>query len=259
MATHKNRVGISVRKTLLKKIARAIKQAQKKKNFDLILIHGAGSVGHQMAHRYGLRDGTKKDTTKWSGALQTRVMDQKLNNTIAESFVSEGLRVVSAHTATLVIQNNKTISSFNLEIIKEALEQNCIPLLYGDMVFDKILGMTICSGDTLAPYLAKKLHAQKILFATDVSGIFDKDPYLHKNARLVEKIDLHEIDKKNNIELSASHNLDVTGGLAGKIKNIALKHDPSLQSIEIFNGLKENNYDRALTGKNFPHTTIATQ
>lgn len=254
--THKNRVGISVRKNLLKKVARTIKQAQKKKRFDLVLIHGVGSVGHQMAHRYGLKDGTKNNNKKWYGALQTRVMDQKLNSAIAEIFVSEGLRVVSANTASLVIQKNKVISGFDIEVIKESVEQNCIPLLYGDMVFDKNLGMTICSGDALAPYLAKKLHAQKILFATDVDGIFDKDPYLHKNAQLIEKINLKEIGKKNNIKLSDSHNTDVTGGLAGKIKNIAFKHNASLQLIEIFNGLIEKNYSRIFLEKNFPHTKI---
>jgi len=183
------------------------------------------------------------------------VMNQKLNSAVSEIFVAEGLRVVSANTASLVIQKDKVISNFDLGVIKEAVAQNCIPLLYGDMVFDKNLGMTICSGDAIAPYLTKELHAQKIIFATDVAGIFDKDPYLHKNAKLIEKIKLKEIDGEN-IELSSSHNIDVTGGLAGKIKNIALEHDASLQSIEIFNGLEDKNYGRVLLEKKFPHTTI---
>lgn len=256
VATYKNRTGISVRKDLLKKVANAIKLAQKKEGFDLILIHGAGSVGHKMAHKYGFKEGTKDDKTKWYGALQTRVMDQKLNSAIAEIFVSAGVRVVSAHTASLVIQKNKVIVDFNLAIIKEAIAQNCVPLLYGDIVFDKTLGMSICSGDALAPYLANQLHAQKILFATDVDGIFNKDPYLFKDAQLIEKIDLNEISKEKNIAVSGSHNVDVTGGLAGKLKNIALRHVQSLQLIEIFNGLDAKNYNRIFLGKDFSHTII---
>jgi len=260
VATYKNRTGVSVRKSLLEKVARAIKLAQKKESFDLILIHGAGSVGHKMAHKYGFKEGTKDDKTKWYGALQTRVMDQKLNSAIAEIFVSASVRVVSANTASLVIQKNKVIVDFNLDVIKEAIAQNCIPLLYGDMVFDKTLGMSICSGDALAPYLAKQLHAQKILFATDVDGIFNKDPYLFKDAQLIEKIDLNEInDKEKNIAVGDSHNVDVTGGLAGKLKNITLKHAQALQSIEIFNGMNEKNYRRIFLGKDFSHTIIRAQ
>lgn len=257
IATFKNRAGASVRTKLLKSIARALKHAQQKKNFDLILVHGAGSVGHQIAHRYHLKEGTGNNKTKWHAALQTRVMTQKLNSAIAEIFISEGLRVVPTQTASLVIQKDGAITSFEAETTSEALKQNCIPLLYGDMVFDVNLGMSICSGDALAPYLAKKFRAQKILFATDVDGIFDKDPYEFKNAKLIENINIKEIGKKQDIELKGSHNLDVTGGLAGKIKKITQKHDTALQSIEIFNGLEVKNFSRIFSDMKFPHTKIS--
>lgn len=256
VATYKNRPGFSVRRTLLKKVARAIMSAQKKEDFDLIIIHGAGSAGHQIAHKYGLKDGVRGNSKKMAASLQSRVLNQKLNNVISEIFVSEGLSVVSVHTASVIIQKNKQIFKCNTETIEESLKQNCIPILYGEMVFDESFGMTVCSGDAIAPFLAEKLKAQKIFFASDIDGIFDRDPYLYRDAKLIEEISLSEIENNSKVKLTSSHNIDVTGGLLGKIKNIDFKNTPSLQSVEIFNGLKEKNYTDILTEKIFPHSRI---
>lgn len=196
MATHKNKLGASVRKKLLQEIAQAIMDAKKGNVFDLILIHGAGAAGHQLAHKYGLKDGVENSGEKWKGAFESRLVNQELNNSITKIFNSAGLRITPVHTASVIVQENKKIINCNLQIIKEALIWNCIPLLYGEMVFDTKLGMSICSGDAIAPYLAKKFNAKKILFASDVDGIFDRNPHLHKNATLLEKINLASIKKK---------------------------------------------------------------
>lgn len=256
VATYKNKLGVSLRIALLKKIAQIIKSAQKKNAFDLVLLHGAGSAGHQLAHKYNLKSGAGKNSTKWRASFESHSVNQKMDLEIVQVFLLAGLRVVSAHTASIIVQKNKKISKFNLEVIKEALRHNCIPILYGEMVFDEALGMTICSGDVIAPILAKELKAQKILFATDVDGVFDKDPYLHKDAKLLEKLSLSKIRKGKGMKLSESHNIDTTGGLAGKIRNMDFDHASSLESIEIFNGFEEDNYRKILTEKNFPHTKI---
>jgi isopentenyl phosphate kinase len=255
VATYKNRPGISVRKSLLKKIAQSIKYAQNKGKFNLIVIHGAGAGGHQLAKKYKLEKGAGNDKKKWHGALISRITNQALNNSIVEIFVKEGLRAVSANTASVVIQKNGHIEDVNLGIIKEALSQNCIPILYGEMVFDKKLGMTICSGDAIAPYLADKLKAQKMFFASDINGIFDKDPHIYKDAKLIEKINLGDI--KKNIKLSKSHNVDVTDGLSGKIKNLEKLKSSHTELIEIFNGLFEKNYGKVFLERKFIHTRIS--
>lgn len=256
VATRKDRPGISVQSELLKKIALSIRKAKIKKDFNLILIHGAGAAGHQLAKKYDLRVGVKGDENKFHGSLLSSIANQKLNNAIFEIFVSSGLRIFPAHTASTIIQKNNKISYCNLKIIKEALKKDGVPILYGEMVFDEKLDMSICSGDAIAPYLAKKLGAEKILFASDIDGIFDQDPHIHKDAKLIENIDLNKIRNNSKIKLTSSHNVDVTGGLSGKVKNIDLKHNISLRSVEIFNGLKSENYEKIILGKKFPHTLI---
>ena len=254
VATYKNRPGIALRHVLLPQIARAIKESQKKKKLGLILIHGAGGVGHRLAMKYGLQKGTRNNKNKWQGALISRLTNQKLNTAITEIFIAENLRVTPVHTASTIIQKNKKIIDCDIKIIKESLEQKCIPLLYGEMVFDKTLGMSICSGDALASYLAQSLKADKIFFASDINGLYTQDPYINKNAKLMEQLSLSEIHK--NIQLSKSHNIDVTGGLSGKIENLISLSGSSLESIEIFNGFNPSNYQKALLGQKFPHTII---
>lgn len=254
VATYKNRSGALIRTPLLAKIAESIRKAQKEKKFRLILIHGAGSIGHQLAKKYNLMSGVNGDKKKLYGSLISRLANQKLNTAITEIFIEKGLNVTPAHTSSIIIQENKRLTDCNLKIIKEALSQNYIPLLYGEMVFDTKLGMSICSGDAIAPYLAKKLKAQKIFFASDIDGIFTRDPHIHKDARLIEKVSLKDIEK--NATLSKSHNIDVTSGLLGKIKSLNIASDKSIKTVEIFNGLEGKNYERALLNKKFPHTII---
>ena len=254
VATYKNRPGFSVRRSLLRKVAIAIKSARDKKDFELILIHGAGALGHTLAKQYDLAAGVGKDEKKLRGAILSRSANQKLDNAIAEIFAAEGLSVTPVHTASVIKQNRQQITDFEMDFITEALKQNCIPMLYGDMVFDSALGMSICSGDAIAPYIAKKMKVQKIFFASDVDGIFTKDPYVFKDAILVEEIRLAEIFKK--IQLSKSHNVDVTDGLLGKIQKFKNLQDTSVATVEIFDGFDEKKYEGALLGEKFKHTVV---
>lgn len=254
--TYKNRTDFSVRKVLLKKIARAIREAKAKKDFNLILIHGAGSFGHQLAHKHKLQNGVEGDPRKMRGSLLTSMANQKLNIIVSEIFLSEGVLVESVHTGSAIVQKNKRIYNFNLEIVKQSLGNNCIPVLYGEMVLDEELGMSICSGDTIAPYLAEKLKAQQMFFASDIDGIFDNDPYHNKKAKLIEEIGISEAKAGKGVNISNSHNVDVTGGLLGKIRSLEFGEKPSLKSVEIFNGLKVENYKKILLGNDFLHSKI---
>ncbi|MFO7807441.1 MAG: isopentenyl phosphate kinase, partial [Candidatus Moraniibacteriota bacterium] len=211
VVTDKGGKGFSVREGLISEIGKEIKSAKEKKDFDLILIHGAGAAGHQLAREYNLVEGTGESKEKIRGALLSQLSNQKLNRKIFEIFLENGLEVTPLHTASTVAQESGEIAEFNLDCLKEALKNNFTPLLYGEMVFDRTKGMTICSGDSIAPYLAGKLDANRILYATDVNGIYTQDPYKNSHAELIEEISYNRIKEK--IKLSSSHNIDTTGGL----------------------------------------------
>ena len=121
--------------------------------------------------------------------------------------------------------------------------------LYGELVFDTELGMSICSGDTSAFFLAKKYDAEQVLFASDIDGIFDKDPHRYKDARMIQTTKLSDLLENKNIALEGSHSVDVTGGLANKISELARQGFPkSLKKVVVFNGLKSGIFENALSG-----------
>ncbi len=245
--TEKNRPGVFIRRKLLNEIAKDCAAAlSANKNTRLIIIHGAGSGGHQIAKQYHLENGTNNDSNKIDGALIIRAANQKLNLAITEIFLKQGVNIAPVHTASTIIQNSGKIKQCFYDVIDEALNLNCVPLLYGEMVYDQILGMTICSGDAIAVDLAKKYNASKLVFASDVDGIFDKDPHTNHDAKLIKSIILKSITTDNKILLSGSHNVDVTGGLKNKIAVLSGDDVPkSLKQVVICNGFNGGFISRA--------------
>ena len=216
------------------------------KNIQLIIIHGAGSAAHQVAKQYQLENGTKNDSMKIEGAQLIHVANQKLNLAIAEIFLNHGVNIAPVHTASVIIQRGGKINKCFYDVIDQALGSNCVPLLYGEIVFDETLGMTICSGDVIAVDLAKKYNASKIVFVSDIDGIFDKDPHVYRDAIIIKSITLDSITTNNKVTLSGSHNVDVTGGLKNKIAVLSGNDIPkSLKQVVVCNGFSAGFISRA--------------
>jgi aspartokinase-like uncharacterized kinase len=53
------------------------------------------------------------------------------------------------------------------------------------------------TSDSIATYIASRLHAAKVLLVTDVDGIFTKDPRKHADAALIERLSAEELLKLN--------------------------------------------------------------
>lgn len=148
------------------------------------------------------------------------------------------------------------MKTFSLDTLRVALKKNTVPLLYGDMVFDTTWGLSISSGDVLVAKLADTLSAEEVFFASDVDGIFSKDPHQYGDALLIEKTSLSEITN-GVITLGESHNVDVTGGLSKKFS--AFQNLSHLKSIYFFNGLSVKNFSFLFNQKNFFGTAISTK
>jgi aspartokinase-like uncharacterized kinase len=53
------------------------------------------------------------------------------------------------------------------------------------------------TSDSIAAYVASRLHVAKVLLVTDVDGIFTKDPRKHADAVLIERLSAEELLKLN--------------------------------------------------------------
>ncbi|QQS61261.1 MAG: hypothetical protein IPN70_05250 [Candidatus Moraniibacteriota bacterium] len=242
--TRKSSLKPYVRKKLLGKIATSLKKALHNEAVQIILIHGAGSIGHQIAHAYNLSEGVNNDKKKLQGSLEIRLKNQILNARIFSTFLEHSLSVIPIHTGSAIISNTKSISSINYPLIDLSLKNNLIPILYGEMVFDTTLGMSVCSGDAIAAQLATYYQAERVVFASDVDGIYSKDPYYHADAKIIPSASIKELLSPENTSLSGSHSIDVTGGIRNKILSFQKFSSPFIKDIIIFNGLHSENFEK---------------
>jgi isopentenyl phosphate kinase len=243
--TKKTQNKTETNKKLLHNIALGLKAILKKKKIKLILIHGAGAFGHTLVKKYGINNGVKSRKQLLAFA-RTRASVQKLNNEVVSELVSVGIPAVSINPFDVLEQKNKKISKFNLIPIKNVLKQNCVPVLFGDMVKDSELNYSVVSGDALISFLARKLNAEKLFLGTDVEGIFTKDPKIHASAVKVNKI--NNANYQNVLAgLGGSKSIDVTGGMKGKV--LELKKNLKGVKVIVFDLTKKENLLNIFEGK----------
>lgn len=255
--TDKGSADLIVRTEVLDAAARAIADLRvAHPDVHIIVIHGAGGPAHHLAHEYGLRGGTGVEPRKLHGALISQHANNRLNAHVMTALTNGALPATALHTASIITMTDGTVSTCDTDRIQTALAQNLIPVLYGDMVLDTTRGMSVCSGDAIAPYLAQHLGATQLFYATDVAGIFAQDPHIHPDAPHFSHISVHEA--LTGATLSTSHNTDVTGGLRGKVEAFAHLFDmTNLESVIIFDGSTCTNWNAALTDpSSITHTKV---
>lgn len=233
------------RRSVVDRLVREIKEAKSKENFDLILVHGAGSFGHPIAKKYRLAEGLI-DKSSLVGLSLCRAEMLRLKSLILAEFTMVGISADIVDTSSVAQTNNKAISVFDLNKISALLAERVVPILSGDVVSDSKQGITILSGDAIVTYLALKFKAKRVVYVTDVDGVFDTNPKLNKKAKLIKEISVGNY-KEVIGGFQSSGNSDVTGEMKGKIE-ILKKY---LLGVEIFvvNGFGRNNLRDVLVGE----------
>jgi isopentenyl phosphate kinase len=194
--------------------------AKQLKNFKkpYILIHGAGSFGHPLVKRTGIDKGIKSKDQLIAFA-ETQKLQNQLNYMVCDALIKEGIPAVPCQPSSHAVLKKGRLASLSIEAMKGMVGLGLIPVCYGVPAYDKVQGSAILSGDQIAPYLALKLRAKKIIEAGDVEGIYTCDPKTDSSAEIVK-----EINQKNFKEiegyLSGSRATDVTGGMRQKYLEI---------------------------------------
>jgi len=224
----------------------SIKDSNHEISDGLIIIHGAGSFGHPPAQKYqiGKAFTMEEYPKKRMGFSKTQNCVKKLNSIICEHFISKNIPCVSIQPSSFITTNNKRINSFNLDIIEKYLDEGFIPVIYGDVVLDSNLKIAVLSGDQILTYIAKNINfnkINKIILGTDVDGVFTKNPKKHKDGKLIEKLSsLEDLEL-----LDSTTNIDVTGGMIGKINELFKLADLGIES-KIINANKKGLIFKAL-------------
>lgn len=244
VATNKAHNKFEANARLLVQVAGEIKKAMDQKDFDLIVVNGAGPFGHTNVTEYKIENGVESDT-EFEGFSKTIMDCSQINLVVSYALARVKIRAYPLPTSAVVAQEGKKIKQFDIGNLERVLALRMVPVMNGTMVPDTKLRGSVCSGDAIIAYLAKKLKASAVFMGTDVDGIMTADPKISKDAKLIERIDKNNFQEvMKNIDCAST--VDVTGGMKGKVEK--LREAFSGRRVVIFNAAKPGNVTTALTG-----------
>ena len=217
-----------------------------KKGTQFIVVHGAGSYAHIPSKEYGLADGIKTDEGKVHYA-HVHSLCEELSTLVVNSLIKHGVPAISFHPATFVIQKNKEPLKIDDAFLFRYFEEGFVPVTHGDVVLENSLRTSIISGDALMEHFGRKV-ADKLIFASDVDGLLTSTDGKGELIPVVTKRNFKSVYSL----VSGSQHTDVTGGMAGKIKNLISLKCPSY----IVNGMHPNRIQSILDGREDKYTII---
>jgi isopentenyl phosphate kinase len=215
----------------LERLAREIADAkQRNPGLRLLLGHGSGSFGHYVAARYGTHLGAST-AQDWTGFSQVWHAAQRLNRLVVDAMQSVGLPVVAFPPSASAIAEAGTIQHIAVEPLKRALDGGLIPIVYGDVAFDREKGACILSTENIFAFLAESLNPNRILLAGTEPGVYVDFP---TSARIMSVVTQQNLAEAS---LAGATNTDVTGGMRAKVEAaLALTLVQPGVEVRIFSG-----------------------
>lgn len=230
-------------------IRRLAKELKKIKDFSIVLAHGSGSFAHTSASKFGGKKGYK---SKWGIAKVARDA-MEINRIVMDVLIEEGLPAISLRPMSMMIASAGKLKKNMFEIIEEILNQGLMPVVYGDVIWDKKWKSTIYSGETtlneIGTYLSKKgFKIDKIIQVGETNGVYDDKG---KTIPVINKDNWKTIQKY----VFNSKRTDVTGAMKHKIENALEAADRGIETW-IINGIIPNELSYALHDKKMKGTVI---
>ena len=181
----------------------------------VVLVHGAGSFGHHAARQHSVHLGFPHSSRH--GFSETRSSVTLLSNHVIKALTGAGLPCVACSPFPEWRTSGLAVTDWPSGTIEAVLRARLIPVLHGDCVLDDQQGCCVLSGDAIAVTLCGHFSVEKVLFLTDVDGVFSKPPG-QSGASLVKIIS--SLSTSGNLlgDIHASvSDYDVTGGMFGKV------------------------------------------
>jgi isopentenyl phosphate kinase len=209
----------------------------------LVIVHGAGSFGHQQVIEQGLhRGGFAPEQRLPLSLLQNNVMRLRLS--LAEEFTRAGVPVsITLPSSCMTTADGRP--ELALEAWGESLRHGMVPLGGGDIVMDRLGGIRVVSGDSLAVWLATHFGARRLYFATVVDGILER-----RQGRL-QRCDTFQLGVDWVEDVHEVKDKDATGAMAGKVQALNSGRASIRAGMEtrIFSMLEPGRLEGALDGR----------
>ncbi len=244
----------AARPDLIRRLAQEIRRAREARpDLRLLVGHGSGSFGHVVGRAYNVRAGVR-DARGWEGYARTAAAAARLNRIVTDLFLDEGVHVVSLPPSATAWCEDGTLVHMDTRPHRVLLEHNVIPLVFGDVALDGMRGGTIVSTEEVFAYMVRHeayLRPGHIILVGRVDGVYTADPLRDSHARPLPL--LRAYDAETLAGLGESHGIDVTGGMAAKVRLMAalVREFPEL-IVHIIGGETPGQLYRALVEEDAP-------
>jgi len=210
----KSQYGIDV--SIINFIANEIKKVFDN-NFQICLIIGGGNIFRGIK---GASEGIDRSTSDYMGMLATVMNALSMQSCLEQ--IGIPTRVQSA------INMSQVAEPYIRRKAVRHLEKKRI------VIFAAGTGNPFFSTDTAASLRASEMNCSKIIKATKVDGIYDKDPVKHKDAKFFKNLSYLDVLNKNlNIMDSTSISLAKDSNIPILVTNIFKTNS----IIDVLNGL----------------------
>jgi len=250
----------TVRQDKLADLANQIANAlQTHQELHLILGHGSGSFGHTAAKKYRTRDGVRPAPSQpppfsenigeeqyWNGFAEVWYQATTLNRYMIQALNEAGIPAMTFSPVASVWSDNGKVAKWDLSQIKNALERGIVPVVHGDVIFDKTKGGTILSTEDLFEHLAQELHPKRILLAGLEQAVWADFPARKHRVEILTRESFSKISQG----IGQATGADVTGGMQSKVNQMLELVDeiPGMSAL-IFSGEDSGNLEKALKGE----------
>jgi isopentenyl phosphate kinase len=206
-------------------------------DLSAIIVHGGGSFGHYWSVKYDMH--TKPASYDAHGVSVVHESMVALNQTIVNSMIKAGLNPYGMPPSVFTA-GHKPIAA-KIKQVYVMAKSKVMPVTFGDVVHMQGAKYSILSGDALMTILAKALRPAKVIFATNVDGIY-------KDMESKELLPEIYASGKKSIAFLSTSGADVTGGMPRKVTE-AFKIASCGMDVLMVNGLVPERIAEAMEGK----------
>lgn len=253
LITDKNKP-FSLRHKALQTICVEIKKAQDLTGTRLIVGHGAGSFAHVPAKKYQTHKGVLGEESYQGMAIVADVAAQ-LNRIVIKKLLDVGVNALSFPPHAFMTAKDFALDTMWTDSLELALEQQQLPVVYGDQMIDSIRGCSIFSTEKVLGYLGLSLQTkgyqvEKIIHCGQTNGVYDLD------GKTIERITPANFENIR-VGIGRSGGTDVTGGMLHKVEEALALAQQGIPSL-IVDGIEQGSLAEAVQGKPVLGTQVYT-
>ncbi|NHJ01019.1 MAG: hypothetical protein EAX86_02705 [Candidatus Heimdallarchaeota archaeon] len=233
---------------IIDQIAAEIGQVYFSKKRRMIVLTGVGAPGHFTVLKYNMHKGDDGTLEQHLGLVEAQIAVNNLRQANLKAFLHHKIPAVQVYASSIYQSDKMRIIESYTENFEKFIELGIVPIISGDMVPDRTMGYSVLSGDQILLDLATKFQPRRVIFGSDVDGLYDSDPKINRNAKLIPKITQDNMDGY----IGEIKGDDASGQLKGKIQEIKNLLEAGFKDITLMNLTQKGRLLDVLEDKNVP-------